>query len=292
MKIAVVTDSTAYLSQAEVEENNIHVVPIPFIVDGKTFNEGVDITTEGFYQLLRESKSFPSTSQPPLGEMLDLYNHLADEGYDTVISIHLASTISGFVGSLQGAAAEVADRIKVIPYDSEITVKLMGYLALEAARMVRHGEDADAIIARLDEMRTTIGEYFVVDDLQNLVRGGRLSNASAFIGSVLKIKPLLTFDDDSHEIVAFEKVRSTKKALARVETLFSEAQAKADYPLRGIVIHGNDPVAAQTWRDKLAKQFPEMPFELSYFGPVIGTHLGEKALALAWIIDYQRAYED
>ncbi|GEK27732.1 DegV family protein [Furfurilactobacillus siliginis] len=292
MKIAVVTDSTAYLSQAEVEENKIHVVPIPFIVDGKTFNEGVDITTEGFYQLLRESKSFPSTSQPPLGEMLDLYNHLADEGYDTVISIHLASTISGFVGSLQGAAAEVSDRIKVIPYDSEITVKLMGYLVLEAARMVRNGQDADAIIARLDEMRTTIGEYFVVDDLQNLVRGGRLSNASAFIGSVLKIKPLLTFDPDSHEIVAFEKVRSTKKALARVESLFAEAQAQADYPLRGIVIHGNDPVAAQTWRDKLAKQFPEMPFELSYFGPVIGTHLGEKALALAWIIDYQRAYED
>ncbi|WP_421016516.1 DegV family protein [Furfurilactobacillus cerevisiae] len=292
MKIAVVTDSTCYLSQTEVDENDIHVVPIPFVVDGKTFDEGVDISTEGFYQLLRESKSFPSTSQPPLGEMIELYNHLADEGYDTVISIHLASTISGFVNSLQGVAAEVSDRIKVIPFDSQITVRLMGYLVLEAAHMVKNGADADEIIARLEEMRATMGEYFVVDDLQNLVRGGRLSNASAFIGSVLKIKPLLTFDDDTHEIVAFEKVRSTKKALARVETLFTEAQAKVDYPLRGIVIHGNDPVAAQTWRDKLAKQFPEMPFELSYFGPVIGAHLGEKALALAWVIDYKRAYKD
>ncbi|HAT54420.1 MAG TPA: DegV family protein [Lactobacillus sp.] len=292
MKIAVVTDSTCYLSQTEIDENDIHVVPIPFVVDGKTFNEGVDISTEGFYQLLRDSKSFPSTSQPPLGEMIELYNHLADEGYDCVISIHLASTISGFVNSLQGVAAEVSDRIKVIPFDSQITVKLMGYLVLEAARMVKAGADPDDIIKRLEEMRATMGEYFVVDDLQNLVRGGRLSNASAFIGSVLKIKPLLTFDDDTHEIVAFEKVRSTKKALARVETLFTEAQQKVDYPLRGIIFHANDPVAAQTWRDKLAKQFPEMPFELSYFGPVIGAHLGEKALALAWLIDYQRAYKD
>ncbi|GKT02684.1 DegV family protein [Furfurilactobacillus sp. WILCCON 0119] len=292
MKIAVVTDSTSYLSQAEIDDNDIHIVPIPFVVDGKTFDEGVDITTEGFYELLRESKSFPSTSQPPLGAMLELYNHLADEGYDTVISIHLASTISGFVNSLQGVAAEVSDRIRVIPYDSQITVRLMGYLVLEAAKMVKTGHDADEIIARLDAMRATMGEYFIVDDLQNLVRGGRLSNASAFIGSVLKIKPLLTFDDDSHEIVAFEKVRSTKKALARVETLFTEAQQQVDYPLRGLVIHGNDPVAGQTWRDQLAKEFPEMPFELSYFGPVIGAHLGEKALALAWIIDYEQAYQD
>lgn len=285
MKIAVVTDSTCYLSQTEIADNHIHVIPIPFVVDGKTFNEGVDISTEGFYQLLRESKSFPSTSQPPLGSMIELYNHLADEGYDTVISIHLASTISGFVGSLQGVAAEVADRIRVIPYDSQITVRLMGYLVLAAARMVQSGADPDEIVHQLDKIRATMGEYFVVDDLQNLVRGGRLSNASAFIGSVLKIKPLLTFDDQTHEIVAFEKVRSTKKALARVETLFSEAQAQVDYPLRGIVIHANDPVAGQTWRDKLAKQFPSMPFDLSYFGPVIGTHLGEKALALAWMID-------
>lgn len=288
MKIAVVTDSTSYLSAEEVERYHIHVVPIPVIIDGRSYDEGVDISTGEFYDWLRNSKSFPSTSQPPLGEMINLYNQLADEGYDTVISIHLASTISGFVNQLKNIAPTI-ENIRVIPYDSQITVKLMGYLAIEASRMADKGATPEEIIARLDDLRSTIGEYFVVDDLQNLVRGGRLSNASAFIGSVLRIKPLLTFDDDTHEIVAFEKVRSRKKALARVEQLFVEAQAKVDYPLRALVIDANDPEGGQNWADKISAQYPDLPIERSYFGPVIGAHLGEKALALSWLKDYERA---
>lgn len=288
MKIAVVTDSTSYLSAEEVERYHIHVVPIPVIIDGRSYDEGVDITTGEFYDWLRNSKSFPSTSQPPLGEMINLYNQLAEEGYDTVISIHLASTISGFVNQLKNIAPTL-ENIRVIPYDSQITVKLMGYMAIEASQMAAKGATPEEIIAHLDELRDTIGEYFVVDDLQNLVRGGRLSNASAFIGSVLRIKPLLTFDDNTHEIVAFEKVRSRKKAFARVEDLFVEAQAKVDYPLKALVLDANDPEGGQAWAEKISQKYPEIPVERSYFGPVIGAHLGEKALALAWLRDYSRA---
>ncbi|PWG00854.1 DegV family protein [Levilactobacillus bambusae] len=288
MKIAVVTDSTSYLSDDEVKQNNISVVPIPVVIDGRSYNEGVDITNEEFYDKLRHSKSFPSTSQPPLGEMIELYQRLSDEGYEAVISIHLASTISGFVNSLNNIAGSI-DGIKVYPYDSQITVKLMGYLVIAAARMAKAGTyTPEEIMTRLDEIRKTIGEYFIVDDLQNLVRGGRLSNASAFIGSVLKIKPLLTFDDTSHEIVAFEKVRSRKKALLRVETLFSEVVKNVDYPLRAIVINANDPDGGAQWTKKISAMYPDLPIEQGEFGPVIGTHLGEKALALAWMIDIDR----
>lgn len=285
MKIAVVTDSTAYLDPKEVEANNIKIVPIPVIIDGKSYNEGIDIGTEEFYEKLRSSSSFPSTSQPPLGEMIELYRNLAKEGYDTVISIHLSSSLSGLLGSLNQVAEEVKDEIMVIPYDSHVTVKLMGYLVLEAARLVKTGLSADDILVRIDSLRETVNNIFVVDDLQNLVRGGRLSNASAFIGSILKIKPLLTMNTPSHEIQAFEKVRSTKKALARVEELFGEQVSKLRYPVKAIIIHANDEAAAIKWRDKLAPVFPDIDFEISYFGPVIGTHLGEKALALAWIRD-------
>lgn len=288
MKIAVVTDSTSYLSKEDVEKYNIHVVPIPVIIDGRSYSEGVDITTDNFWDKLRESKSFPSTSQPPMGEMINLYESLAKEGYDTVISIHLASTISGMLNALDTISEDLKD-INVVVYDSQITVKLMGYLAIEAAKMAEQGADVDAIVKRLDHVRSTIDEVFVVDDLQNLVRGGRLSNASAFIGSILKIKPLLTFDDDTHEIVAFEKVRSRKKALKRAEEIFAEASAKVDYPLRAIVIDGNDPDGGKAWMAQIHQQFPEMPIESSYFGPVIGTHLGEKSLALAWMLDTDRA---
>lgn len=287
MKIAVVTDSTCYLTKEEIQESGITVVPIPVIIDGKSYDEGVDITTEEFYERLRTSQSFPSTSQPPLGQMVELYEGLQKQGYDTVISIHLASTISGFVQSLKGLEGTI-DGLNLIVYDSQITVRLMGVMALEAARMAKEGADPDSILKRLDYLRETSGEYFVVDDLQNLVRGGRLSNASAFVGSLLKIKPILTFND-SHEIVAFEKVRSSKKALARVEQLFEEDRAKAPYPLRAMVIHANDEPAALKWKEKLKEEYPDLPIDISYFGPVVGAHLGEKALALAWILDYKKA---
>lgn len=288
MKIAVVTDSTSYLSEEDIQRYDLHVVPIPVIIDGRSYNEGVDITTDEFWEKLRHSKSFPSTSQPPLGEMIQLYQQLGDEGYDTIISIHLASTISGFVNSLRQVNEQLTNT-QVFVYDSQITVKLMGYLAIEASKLASQGKTIDDIFKRLDDVRATIDEIFVVDDLQNLVRGGRLSNASAFIGSILKIKPLLTFDEESHEIVAFEKVRSRKKALGRVEELFAQAVEAADYPLRAIVIHGNDPEGGANWMKQIQSKFPDIPIELSYFGPVIGTHLGEKSLALAWMIDTDRA---
>ncbi|SMH68591.1 conserved hypothetical protein [Latilactobacillus curvatus] len=289
MKIAVVTDSTAYLTEQQVKDHHLFVVPIPVILDGQVYDEGVDITTEEFYQKLKTSETFPSTSQPPLGEMLKLYEDLDNEGFDAVISIHLASTISGFVTTLKNAASTI-DNIQVVPYDSGITVMLMGYLAMEAARMARDPEvTVDQIIARLDDLKSTMDECFIVNDLQNLVRGGRLSNASAFIGSMLKIKPLLTFDADTNKITAFEKVRSLKKAYARAEQIFAETAERVDYPLRAVIIHANDEPAAIAWRDKLQANYPDLPIDISYFGPVIGTHLGEKAIALAWIKDFDKA---
>lgn len=287
MSIAVVTDSTAYLTDEEVKKYNIKVIPIPVVIDGRSYDEGVDITTEDFYDKLRNSNSFPSTSQPPIGEMINLYNSLADEGYDTVISLHLASTISGFYNSLEQIAPSI-EKIKVVPYDSKITVKLLGYLAIQASKMAAKNYSVTEIIQYLDNLRSTIDEVFIVDDLQNLVRGGRLSNASAFIGGILKIKPLLTFDDQSNEIVAFEKVRSRKKALGRVEQIFADANQQASYPLRALILNANDPEGGNAWTKQIAQQYPNMTIEQSYFGPVIGTHLGEKALALAWLRDFEK----
>ncbi len=287
MKTAIVTDSTSYLSKEEQEKYGIHIVHMPVMIDGKSYEEGVNISTDEFYEKLKNSQSFPSTSQPPMGQMINLYNSLAEDGYDAVISIHLASTISGFYNSLV-ALAPTIENIKVIPYNSKITVKLMGNLVIEAAKLAKKTDNVDEIISKLDEIRKTIDEVFVVDDLQNLVRGGRLSNASAFLGSLLKIKPLLTFDNDSNEIVAFEKVRSRKKALKRAESLFKDAVDNADYPLKAIIINANDPEAGHNWKDSIQQMYPDMNIEESYFGPVIGTHLGNKALALGWMIDTEK----
>lgn len=285
MKIAVVTDSTASLTPEEVAEHNIHVVAIPLNIDGKDYEEGKDITTDQFYEKLKASSTFPSTSQPPIGEMMALYQDLADQGYDAVISIHLASSISGFLNTISQLSEQMKDTIKIVPFDSQITVRLMGYLVLEACRLVESGSDLDTIIEKLRKLRATIHDDFVVDDLQNLVRGGRLSNASAFVGSILQIKPLLSFDNPEHSIQAFEKVRSMKRAKIRIEKIFDDAVANTDYPVRAIVLHGNAKEAGQKWMDKLQADHPDIHFELSFFSPIIGVHLGQGALAIGWMMD-------
>lgn len=285
MKLAIVTDSTAYLSREQIQANDIHIIPIPLCLNGKQYREGVDLTTDEFYEQLKNSDKLPTTSQPALGEVGAFYEQLAQAGYDTVLSIHLSSTISGFVQNLKIIADEITS-IKVVSYDSHITVMLMGYLALEAAKLNRQGAGLETIIQRLNEMRTSMGEVFIVNDLQNLVKGGRLSNASAFVGTLLKIKPLLTFDQTTHKITAFEKVRSIKRAYARAEELLDQAIQQHNYPLKILVIHGNDLPEAQKWAHKIRAKHPDNPIEISYFGPVVGTHLGDKSIAIAWVRDY------
>ncbi len=285
MKIAVVTDSTAYLTPEEAAANNIRVVPIPFVLNGKSYQEGVDITNEEFYAQMKTSKSFPTTSQPPIGELMQLYQGLADEGYDAVISIHLTKTISGLLNTVAQIAEEMKDTIKIVPFDSYITVHLMGTMAMDAAKFIRQGDDLDTVVAKLTKLRDTVRSNFVVDDLQNLVRGGRLSNASAFVGSILRIKPLLSFDNDRHAIEAFEKVRSMKRAKIRVEQLFDHKVQAVDYPVRAMVIHANAEEEGKKWMKKLQADHPDIKFELCSFGPVIGVHLGQGALAIGWMQD-------
>lgn len=285
MKIAVVTDSTAYLTPEEAAANNIRVVPIPFVLNGKSYQEGVDITNEEFYAQMKTSKSFPTTSQPPIGELMQLYQGLADEGYDAVISIHLTKTISGLLNTVAQIAEEMKDTIKIVPFDSYITVHLMGTIAMDAAKFIRQGDDLDTVVAKLTKLRDTVRSNFVVDDLQNLVRGGRLSNASAFVGSILRIKPLLSFDNDRHAIEAFEKVRSMKRAKIRVEQLFDHKVQAVDYPVRAMVIHANAEEEGKKWMKKLQADHPDIKFELCSFGPVIGVHLGQGALAIGWMQD-------
>lgn len=165
----------------------------------------------------------------------------------------------------------------------------MGYLAQEAAKMAQEDKTLDKIIERLDVLRASIGESFVVDDLKNLVKGGRLSNTSAVIGTVLNIKPLLEFDNDSHKIVAYDKVRSMKKAKLKAEEKLATAMEQVDYPLRLLVLDADDPQSGDRWAEELHEKYPDNTLERSYFGPVIGAHLGKGALAIAWIRDFDKS---
>lgn len=276
MKTAVVTDSTAYIPKELREKWNINMIPLSVIFGNETYREEVDISAEAFYEEVK-NRDLPTTSQPPIGEFVELFEKLSND-YDEVVSIHLSSGISG---TYQGAitAGTMVDGIKVYAFDSEISCMVQGFYALEAADMAEQGKSGEEIIARLGEMKHSIRAYFMVDDLSHLQRGGRLSSAQAFIGSLLQVKPLLHFEDK--RIVPFEKVRTRKKALNRVVELLAE-DAGSGEQYRAAIIHANREAEALEWKKELETQFPNVEFMLSFFGPVIGTHLGEGSMGMGW----------
>lgn len=288
MKIALVTDSTSVLTEQEAKENNINIVPIPVIIGDKEYMEGINITSTQLFEMQRQGAAFPKTSQPSMGEMIELFNKLHSEDYEAIIVITLSSGISGFYQNLVNMKHNNPE-YNLYPYDSKMTVRLQGYLVLAAAKMIKSGMEPEVILKKLDEIRKTIDEFFVVDDLKNLSRGGRLSNAGAFIGTMLQIKPLLTFNEDG-KIVAFDKIRSLKRAVSKVEKLTLEKTAQLSYKdkLRVFVFHSNDLKQAEEIKEFINTNFPGKPVDVAEFSPVIATHLGEKSIAIAWMIDIEK----
>ena len=164
MKIAIVTDSTAFLPKRIRKHRDLSIIPIPVILDGKIYNEDVDIKADDYYELLKQSKEFPTTSQPSIGEVLTLYQSLADKGYEAIISIHLSAGISGFVKNLETIKDSI-DGVKIIPYDSKITSMPMGHMVETALDMVNQNRTTEEILDRLDMIREKTYAYLVVNDL-------------------------------------------------------------------------------------------------------------------------------
>ncbi|MGW8458811.1 DegV family protein [Bacillus atrophaeus] len=277
MKIAVVTDSTAYIPKEIREQNHIHMIPLNVVFGNESYREETEIDWRSFYKEVKKHDELPTTSQPAFGELLALYEELG-KTYDAVISIHLSSGISGTYNSAASANAMV-DNIEVYPFDSETSCLVQGFFAIKAAQLIKNGYAPEDIIKELNEMKKTQRAYFMVDDLAHLQRGGRLSSAQAFIGGLLKVKPILHFDNKL--IVPFEKIRTRKKAILRIYELLEEDASKG-LPMKAAVIHANREEEADEIIKELSAKYPHVDFYNSYFGAVIGTHLGEGAIGIGW----------
>ncbi|MFB7138184.1 DegV family protein [Gottfriedia sp. NPDC056225] len=277
MRTAIVTDSTSYIDQELRDSLDIHMLPLNVIFGDASYQEEIEITADQFFIKVREQKDLPKTSQPAYGTIIDKFEQLAKE-YDAVVSITLSSGISGTYQSMV-TAGSMFDNLEVVAYDSEISCMVQGYYVIEAAKMAKDGASPSEIVARLDEIKKTANAYFMVYDLDHLQRGGRLSSAQAFVGSLLQVKPILTFVDK--KIVAFEKIRTEKKAMKRITDLFGEVASKGE-KMKAVVIHSNREEDAKKLAQQLGEAYPNAEMEISYFGPVIGTHLGDGALGLGW----------
>ncbi|SER65637.1 DegV family protein [Psychrobacillus sp. OK032] len=277
MKTAIVTDSTAYIPKEIREKFDIHMVPLSVVIGNDTYKEEIDINATEFYDKVRNDRTLPKTSQPALGDFVSTFEELSTN-YDAVISIHLSSGISGTLAGAQ-QAGQIVDNLNVYTFDSEISCMVQGFYVLKAAQMAKEGAHPDEIMQELNNMKQTTRAYFMVDNLDHLHRGGRLNGIERIIGNVLQVKPILHFE--SKVIVPFEKVRTRKKAMKRIADLLQEDATK-HAKLQATIIHANNEQEAIAWKTELEANLANVEFTISYFGPVIGTHLGEGSMGLGW----------
>ncbi|MCA0986849.1 DegV family protein [Guptibacillus algicola] len=276
--VAVVTDSTAYIPGELLDEYNITMVPLSVIFGNESYLEEKEIKAEEFFDQIRNDEDLPKTSQPAIGSFVEAYEKLSED-HKEVITITLSSGISGTFQSAH-SAGEMVEGIDVHVFDSEISCMMQGFYVLEAARMAQEGHNGAAILQRLTSMKEKgMPAYFVVDDLSHLHRGGRLNGAQLFVGNLLQVKPVLTFENK--KIVPYEKIRTKKKALNKILSLVEE-DAKQGEPIKLTVIHANNREEAEKLKDKLEADYSNIEVVLSYFGPVIASHLGEGSIGIGW----------
>ena len=279
MKLAVITDSSAYLKPEVLEKESLFILDIPVFIDGKTYVEGKNLTAEEFYQKMALSAELPKTSQPSIAELEDLLSTLSGNGYTHVLGLFLSSGISGFYQNIQFLKDEFPQLEIAFP-DSKITSAPLGIMVQSALNWAEAGLDFNEILARINVQIDETSAFIMVDDLNHLVKGGRLSNGAAILGNLLSIKPILYFNH--HGVIeVFEKIRTEKKATKRLIELVEERTSSGKYEI--IVIHANAVDKAETLRQSLLESNISAEISLATFGSVIGTHLGEGSIALGYI---------
>jgi len=276
-RIAVVTDSTADLPQDMAQEYGIHVMPQTLILDGRTWRDGVDIHPAAFYELLKSSRDFPSTSQATAGEFELLFRE-ASRGVEGVVAVLVAGSLSGTINSALVAAANLPD-VPIEVIDSRAASMQQGFIALAAGRAAAAGGDRQAVV---DAARSLIGRvfvFFVIDTLEYIHRGGRIGAAARLVGTVLNVKPVLALTDGHVEVVA--KIRTRRKALDKLFSLVTERVSPGDR-LHAAVLHVAAPEEGRSLADEVEDRFHPVELVRSECGPVIGTHVGPGTVGIAF----------
>ena len=280
--VAVCSDTTNYLPRELVARNGIHEVSLYVGLDGKQQREAdVLEDTDRFYDALRATEAAATTSQPAVGDFLAVWRPLL-EGGDDIVSVHLSSGISGTYGSAVAArdllVSDGMDSARVDVIDSRRACGGLGLMLLAAAAAARAGDDIAAVGERVTEARQTLQMWFAVDTLEYLRRGGRIGGAQAWMGSALKIKPILTLDG---EITPIERVRTSQRAFTRMTEFVDELNVAGR---DGWVVQH---IQAREEAERLVEYgrgvFGVEPVFVSEVGPVIGAHVGPGLLGVGAI---------
>lgn len=277
MAVTIVTDSTCDLYPEVLEQKGIKVVPLRVQVGTKSYIDRVNLSTEELYDILREGKELPTTSQPPVQDFVDLFSKIPGD----IVSIHISSGLSG-TGNVAQQAKQLlgADGERIHVYDSHSLTLALGMQVLLAKEQADLGKSAEEIIAFLEEMRPQIRLYFSLSDLTHVHRGGRIGKAAMTIGNLLKVKPILTYDGKSliQQDKAFGNVQVINKLVSLVQ------HDHLIHPISRIfVAHGGCEEYMATLESKVRATI-EGNYELlrGSIGSVIAVHAGPGALGVMY----------
>lgn len=285
MKIAYIVDSTAGIKDQLKQHPDVNVLNLTIsFANGDIYEDSTDDEkVKAFYQRLQTEPELPTTAQPSPGEYYQLMEKIVKEGYEAIIAINLSSKLSGAFQTTNMILNEYSDRIKVAAIDSKGTSVVIENMLEQALKMQAAGWSLEKMVEKLHWLADKSHIYMVIEDLNNVVKSGRLSSANAFFGSLLKIKPLLEFTETG-EVRIIEKIRTEKKVYQRWEAIVEEALVQFPNGIHLRFAHGDAYEAVAMVQETMKKKFPQIKsFGIGYLTPVIGVHGGNGVKGMAII---------
>lgn len=273
----ILTDSACDLAPQQIKELNISVMPMALSLEGKNYRSGVDLQSDEFYDLLRKTEAFPTTSQPSAGEFAELYRSLAQKDPE-IFSIHISSGLSGTLASAR-AGAEMVPEARVTFYDTMTLSAPEGWLVQAAAHAFRNGWTVEKTVERLNRIQERTWGLFTLNELKYLVHGGRISHIRGLVASMLSIKPIIGPEKEEGKYTSYGQEITWKRVIKRIPEV--AAKLLGEGPKRVQPLHGQNLEGVEMLREAMADRFSCQFDPVTVIAPVLGAHTGPTIAGMA-----------
>ena len=277
--VKIVTDSSCTMEKSLRDELNIHMMPLSIMVDGVVYPDDDHLPGEKFMDMMANAKALPKTSQPPIGEFVELYDRLGEDGSE-VISIHMTKGLSGTVEAARQASNLSSSKVTVI--DSDFTDQGLSFQVIQAAKLAQAGAGVPEILAEIERVKQNTKLYIGISTLDNLVKGGRISRTTGLLSNIFNMKVVMDFENT--ELIPVAKGRGVKTFNKWFDKLKSELSKIPNVRQIGIS-HADGLELANGFKEGLQAIFKDMDIPVLHTNPVIATHTGKNAFAIMYYTD-------
>ena len=277
-RVYIVTDSTADLTEEEVKQFEISIVPMNISIDDENYIDGVTITKEEFKEKMVASAELPKTAQPSIGRFVEVYDELGKNG-DSVISIQMMRSISGTVDAARQAADITETNVTVV--DSDFTSRSMGMIVKEAAKAAQDGKTVEEILEIIEDAKKRTTLYLTVVNLDNLIKGGRISQLMGMFSNLLNIKLFLQVINGKIEII--QKGRGLKSLQKKYDEIFEQMKSAPNGIQEIGIMHAGLSDFNEGNIARVRELFPDVPLTIVTTSPIIMSHTGVDAMAITYL---------